>query len=776
MTTRKQPALFCVRADYGKHTEAWVQGGYAAIGWLPDLDLSQVESKEDIRVRLEEGHPDKPQGTISNWTGQISNFLLNVQPGDFILTPAENRNLLHIGRVVDGTYYKMDSNDTCPWPHRRHVEWRSNPIERTTTPKDVRDSLQAQSSVFQMNVNISWFDGDWDKFVRSAQRYFDSGQLETDEIAYKREMSKDLGAARLAVLASAPNWHELLKYALRSRPGHPINWTLVSDLHRWCTEHSEQALAALQALWTESDLSVTERISAFTNILPDSAIRGAVGSSTNIISVLVMGLNVEQYPPFMITAFDQAYERTGYDKPEQGVDEAALYDHALGFLDRFIDEAAKRGLNLLHRLNAQSVMWAIVTDRVGTNGHTTQTLDTLESLAAKLYFPDTTYLNNIVQLLDDKPQVIFQGPPGTGKTYVARALAKHLAGLEAHVTLVQFHPSYAYEDFIQGFRPTSAPGGGQIKFELKDGPLLKAAKAARDDESGAKHFLIIDEINRGNLAKVFGELYFLLEYRDSEMDLLYSEKPFSLPPNLYIIGTMNTADRSIALVDLALRRRFNFVEFSPSKPPVNGVLRHWLTKNAPSMRWVAGVVDVANEKLNDRDAAIGPSYFMKDGLNTDAVERIWEHSVRPYIEERLFADQERLAEFDLNALRSAVNMRNEIEDAILNIVKSWCNELGADTDTVELGAPVDYSRHRNMKWITFADAYGARSPACAIRVDESGKNVHILAYERHHINFVATPVEGFTSVDDIDSYKERIMDYAKRVMNGEFEKIPAGDD
>ena len=120
----------------------------------------------------------------------------------------------------------------------------------------------------------------------------------------------------------------------------------------------------------------------------------------------------------------------------------------------------------------------------------------------------------------------------------------------------------------------------QPGFELKDGPLLRAEQQARD-ESSAKHFLVIDEINRGNLAKVFGELYFLLEYRDQEIRLMYQdeeEDEFALPPNLYIIGTMNTADRSIALVDLALRRRFSFVEFHPDKSPVQGLLKHWLER------------------------------------------------------------------------------------------------------------------------------------------------------------------------------------------------------
>ena len=271
----------------------------------------------------------------------------------------------------------------------------------------------------------------------------------------------------------------------------------------------------------------------------------------------------------------------------------------------------------------------------------------LHSLAQELTLP-AEFLEDIDTLLEDKLQVIFQGPPGTGKTYVAQKLANHLAGSEDRVTLVQFHPSYSYEDFVQGFRPTLK--NGQPGFELRNGPLLRAAEKARN-EPQAKHFLVIDEINRGNLARVFGELYFLLEYRDREMDLQYSDEPFSLPDNLYIIGTMNTADRSIALVDLALRRRFYFVEFHPDDEPVKHVLRNWLSAKAPGMDWVADVVDAANEKLrDDRHAAIGPSYFMKQNLDKIAVERIWKHSVLPYIEERLFGEPGRLAEFDLKAL------------------------------------------------------------------------------------------------------------------------------
>ena len=276
----------------------------------------------------------------------------------------------------------------------------------------------------------------------------------------------------------------------------------------------------------------------------------------------------------------------------------------------------------------------------------------LLSLADELHLP-VDFLDNIETLLGEKKQVVFQGPPGTGKTYVAQKLASHLAGDPGRVTLVQFHPSYAYEDFVRGFRPTLRDG--QAGFELRDGPLLRAAKLAREEQD-AKHFLVIDEINRGNIAKVFGELYFLLEYRGQEIRLPYQrdgEEGFSLPGNLYMIGTMNTADRSIALVDLALRRRFYFVEFHPDEEPVKDVLRRWLKEKTPRMEWVADVVDQANEKLSDdRHAAIGPSYFMKEDLDKDAVDRIWRHSVLPYIEERLFGEG-RIEEFALDKLRRA---------------------------------------------------------------------------------------------------------------------------
>ena len=169
----------------------------------------------------------------------------------------------------------------------------------------------------------------------------------------------------------------------------------------------------------------------------------------------------------------------------------------------------------------------------------------VKELGAELLW-EGDHLQKIIDGLRDKGQVIFQGPPGTGKTYVAKRIAEWCRDHGGDYRIVQFHPSYAYEDFVEGFRPRLTDGG-QAGFELTEGPLRRIAEQARD-KPDATFILVIDEINRGNLAKVLGELYFLLEYRDEDVTLQYGNTPFSLPKNLWFIGTMNTTDRSIALV------------------------------------------------------------------------------------------------------------------------------------------------------------------------------------------------------------------------------------
>ena len=493
----------------------------------------------------------------------------------------------------------------------------------------------------------------WDRFVPKANQLIESGNLVKWEIEYKLDIGCKVAAAREAVLWGTDNWADSLKKALM--PNQPVHMIDHTKFTQWCGNRPEDARMALKAIWKQESLPAKERIRAFSKLFPLEIIGGMEkrGSRTTLISALMMGLDVERYPPFRIGLFSEAYKRTGYPQPERIDCEAALYEHSLEFLDNLIREARAHGVQLRHRLDAQSVVWQLSNDLPILGSP--PPVGNLEALAENLLI-DVEYLDEIEALLKERRQVIFQGPPGTGKTFVAQALAKCLAGWEDQVTLVQFHPSYAYEDFVRGFRP-SITENGQAAFELRDGPLLRAAEKARMDKD-SKHFLIIDEINRGNLAKIFGELYFLLEYRDKKIRMQYQkdgEDDFSLPKNLYIIGTMNTADRSIALVDLALRRRFYFVEFHPDDGPVKDVLGRWLDKHSTGMKGVAKIVQKANELLkDDKHAAIGPSYFMKECLDRTMVKRIWKHSVLPYIEERLFGDENRVKEFDFEKLCTEV--------------------------------------------------------------------------------------------------------------------------
>jgi len=255
-----------------------------------------------------------------------------------------------------------------------------------------------------------------------------------------------------------------------------------------------------------------------------------------------------------------------------------------------------------------------------------------------------------IKAIERKGQIILYGPPGTGKTYMAEQLARHLVASEStseftsqdgFYDLIQFHPTYAYEDFIQGIRPYTL-ADGSITYRLTPGYFLEFCQRAAQCQDVC--VLIIDEINRANLTRVFGELMYLLEYRDRAVSLAGGGEPLEIPNNVRIIGTMNTADRSIAVVDYALRRRFAFIEMAPDYE----ILRRWHRLHSTDLSTskliepLIALLQRLNAQIGDSHYALGTAFFLRPSLSTE-LQDIWEMEIEPYLEEYFFDQPEVVA-------------------------------------------------------------------------------------------------------------------------------------
>ena len=268
---------------------------------------------------------------------------------------------------------------------------------------------------------------------------------------------------------------------------------------------------------------------------------------------------------------------------------------------------------------------------------------------SKVYMTEERY-DVLVALLRNKMNVILQGAPGVGKTFTARKLAYSMMGEvdESRIELVQFHQNYSYEDFIMGYRPDGAD------FKLTDGIFYRFCQTAANNPD-KDYFFIIDEINRGNMSKIFGELLMLIEkdYRGTKATLAYNGMPFSVPTNLYIIGMMNTADRSLAMIDYALRRRFSFFEMEPGfnsdgfTAYQNGFANE--TFNALIEQIKRLNKEIADDKSLGRGFQIGHSYFCGrdlDGCTVDWMRSVVEFDILPMLSEYWFDDPKKLERWE----------------------------------------------------------------------------------------------------------------------------------
>jgi 5-methylcytosine-specific restriction protein B len=269
-----------------------------------------------------------------------------------------------------------------------------------------------------------------------------------------------------------------------------------------------------------------------------------------------------------------------------------------------------------------------------------------EQFLAEVFLSPDEY-EQLARVLKKSKNLILQGAPGTGKTFTAKRLAYAMMGTkdDSRIRFVQFHQNYSYEDFVMGYKPE------EDNFRLKTGIFYEFCKTAESHPT-KDYFFIIDEINRGNISKIFGELLMLIEssHRGEYATLTYNGLPFAVPKNLYLIGMMNTADRSLAMIDYALRRRFFFYEMEPAFH--NDVFKKEIAKNdSLQLQNLIEIIQQLNDEIEKdpslgRGFRIGHSYFcnLKSGTTGELAD-IVDFGIVPMLEEYWFDDADKVAEW-----------------------------------------------------------------------------------------------------------------------------------
>ena len=699
----------------GKFEQTAVETNKMALGWDRVGDLSRFKDKAMVLKRVREAYPDEKAGTLNSWASQLYKFANEICEGDIVVMPCMGKNHAFIG-LVDGEY-GFGPDPSAEFRHLRPVKWKKEPVSRDVFGQDLLGSFNSRGTVFKVSRNdavnrvravlengpdpgIQENNFDWIPFyeaVANALRGFKNerkelldgifavkSRMDIENIPFTpledRFWNGDRGQLRdICPFTTIGSFNRGIKDANRGivagalqefldvSQAAPKFWGGIPVLHNtksWFFGfEKERGPDDIDKLWEIFERAVSlaesddeENKVAFINAYND-ALR-----VKNVAWNLTMGLywiRPRSFPTLDENSREYIARKLDIPVPQNVPDAAGYLEITDALKARFKEKDCP-----VHSFPELSLAaWENEPlppqPKPGPQPHEPKTelpSYSVDDIMEDGCFLERSGLEEILEILKNKKNIVLQGPPGTGKTWLAKKLAFALVGFrtENHVRAVQFHPNLSYEDFVRGWRPS-----GDGNLGLVDGTFLEMMETARRSPQKS-HVVVIEEINRGNPAQIFGELLTLLEAdkrtRESALALSYprdgGERVF-LPENLYVIGTMNIADRSLALVDFALRRRFAFIDLEPL---LNERWRKWCNEKCSIDYAVLDRIRQRVASLNRRisdDPGLGPQFrighsYVTPGRRVEDPEewfrRVVTTEISPLLEEYWFDNSERARE------------------------------------------------------------------------------------------------------------------------------------